>query len=93
MLKTPLTAKSTTSLFRHLLKSNGSFEAAADTDLLRVFIYTVQVFIGAGQWLNGDLYGYSRIKTQDLPGFDKSVPFGKREIHFNWTILQCLYVA
>lgn len=93
MLKSLLTAKGTTSLFRLLLKSNGSFEVVADSDLLWVFIYTEQVFIGKGQCLNADLYGYSHIKTQDLPGFDNSVPFGKSESRFNWTILRCLYMA
>lgn len=93
MLKSILTAKSTTSLCRLLLKSNGSFEVVADSDLLWVFIYIEQVFIGSSQWLNADLYGYSHIKTQDLPGFDNPVPFGKSEIQFNWTILQCLYMA
>lgn len=93
MLKSPLTAKSTISLFRLLLKSNGSFEVVADSDLLWVFIYTEQVFIGNGQCLNADLYGYSHIKTHHLPGFDSSVPFGKSETQFNWTILQCLYMA
>ncbi len=51
MLKSLLTAKSTTSLFRLLLKSNGSFEVGADSDLLWVFIYTEQVFIGKGKCL------------------------------------------
>lgn len=93
MLKSLLTAKSTSILCRLLFKSNGSFEAVADSDLLWVFIYTEQVFIGTGQRLNADLYGYSHIKTQDLPGFDNSVPFGKSKIQFEWTILQCLFMA
>lgn len=69
-LKSLLKAKSATFLFRLLLKSNGSFEVVTDSDLLCVFIYTEQVFTGTGQRLNADLYGYSRIKSQDLPGFD-----------------------
>lgn len=66
-LKSLLTAKSATLLFRLLLKSNGSFEVVADSDLPWVFIYTEQVFTGTGKQLNADLYGYSYIKTQDLP--------------------------
>lgn len=91
--KTLLTAKSSTSPCKLLLKSNGSFEVVADRDLLWAFIYTEQVFVGTGQWLNADLYGYSHIKTKDLPGFDNLVPFGRSKFQFNWTIQQCLYVA
>lgn len=46
-------------------------------------IYCVCLFIQGrfllANWLNGDLYGYSRIKKpQDLTGFDNLVPFGRR---------------
>lgn len=75
-LKSLLTALSPSSLCRLLLKRNGSLEVVSDSDLLWVFIYTEQVFIGAGQRLNSDLYGRSHIKTQHLPGFDNSIPFG-----------------
>lgn len=83
LLKSLLTANNKTSLCKVVFKSNGSFEVGADSDLVWVFIYTKQVFIGPGQWLNADLYGYGHIKTQDLPGFDNLLPFGKSEIQFS----------
>lgn len=65
-LKSLLTAKSKTSLFRLLLKGNGSFEAVADTDLLWLFIYTGQVFIGSGRRLNADLWMEPHKKPRSL---------------------------
>lgn len=84
MLKSLLTAKSTTSPHRLLLKSNGSFEVVADSDLLWAFIYIVQVFIGTSRRLNVDLYGCSHIKTPNVfLALTTLVPFGKSEIQFN----------
>lgn len=74
-----------------LLKHNGSSEVAADSDLLEVFIYTEQVFIGTGQQLNVDPYGYSHIKPK--VSLTMTVPFHLRSEIFSWTVFQCLHMA
>lgn len=67
VFKSRLTAKSTTSLFRLLLKSNWPFEVVADSDLMWGFIQTERVFNSTGQRLTADVYGYSCIKTPRSP--------------------------
>lgn len=63
VFKSRLTAESTTSHFRLLLRSKGPFEVVADSDLMWGFIQTQRVFNSTGQRLTADVYGYSCIKT------------------------------